>query len=115
MEQFAGAGLTASLVAIVLILAKVIKHLMDKAKPPEPPIKDNCGLTAQQAEELHEIYKYQTEQRMQWEYLRKDIKSIQDEQDAAGSRITQLISSQQRVVDRIGDLIANIDKLLQRG
>ncbi len=55
-----------------------------------------------------------TEQKVQNEYLRTDIHSIKAGQDTLSARIGELISSQQRVIDKLENLTASLDRMVEK-
>jgi 2-succinyl-5-enolpyruvyl-6-hydroxy-3-cyclohexene-1-carboxylate synthase len=113
VEHIAAGGATASFLGIIFGVIKLIQYwLTKKAAAPTVVIENSDrhdtpghAFTAQQVEELHTILLYTTEQKIQSEYLRSDIRQIKEGQDNLNSRISELISSSQRVIDRLTDLI----------
>ena len=112
-EHLTSATITTALVSSIYGLVKVIQYFLTKSSaPPKEEVADNGHpMPRQQAEEIHTMFLYLTEAKVQQEYLRADIRSIKEGQDALSLRISELISSQQRVVDRMGDLIEKLDHI----
>lgn len=113
-STFGSGAIAAGLMAVIYALIKIIEYLISKKKNGNgvDKVAARVKLEDQQMDEIHSCFLYLTEQKIQWEYLRGDIKGIRDEYGELNRRISDLVTSQQRVVDRIGDLINSMDKLV---
>lgn len=103
-------GLTAALIALVIVLVRIVEHLVFKKKNGAA-----CnGLNPTQTEQLDHVFSFCKELKIEWDYMKRDVRSVKEDQDVLYARIADLISSQQRVTDRINDLIISVDKLITR-
>jgi uncharacterized coiled-coil DUF342 family protein len=108
-EQLLSGGIAASLVGSIYGLIKLVTYLIQRAKTEHLPEARNA-MPEQQAAEIHAMFMTMVEQKIQWDYLRSDIKSIRDGQDVINSRINELINGMSRVTDKLVDLIDRIDR-----
>ena len=126
IEQITASGISTAIIGCIYGIIKFIQWwIKDKKTGPSVVIENNpttppapspqaptSYFTHQQEEELHAIYLYTTEQKIQSEYLRADIRAIKEGQDNMNSKISEqileLVSSTQRLVDRISDLITTL-------
>ena len=118
MIDLAGAGTLGAILAITLILARVIEFLVKKffsKKEKESPEQIVSPLTAVQSNELHQIYTYNLEQKLQWDYIKDEVKDQSERCNNLHDAMRDLVNVQQRSCDNIDRLINRIDKLLDRG
>ena len=136
------AGIIASLVAVMLILARVIEHLiMRKIRNGKTP-DGSSGLSKEQAAQLKSLFdthnRFDTngvplwyvphdlrsmpgqilnqfrdhvaDDGIQFQTINRELVALGREQNLMNNRINDLISSTNRLVDRIGDLITRLEK-----
>jgi hypothetical protein len=68
---------------------------------------------SQHLEGVHQISTYIIEDKVQQEYLRHDISAIKNNQDILNTRIAELVASQTRLVDRLGEMVQRMDRILE--
>lgn len=113
-------GVASGIVGIIYGLVRLVTWLVKKnPSPADEPISSNQSLTQhleaiktplnQHLDTLHQISIYIIEDKIQQEYLRRGVQDIKSGQDVLNSRIPELVASQQRLVDRIADLIQRLD------
>jgi len=105
----ASIAILTTLMGIVMGLVEVVKHLIVKKKQ-----NGNGHLTPAQAEQLTNVSKFCTQFEVRWDYLQNDIRELKEEQATNNSQISKLIASQERVVERMIELIAKMDRVLER-
>lgn len=123
-------ALLVALVGVIVSLIRIVEHLVVKKKQ-----NGHGVLTKEQAEELHTLYKMHDryddngvprwffpgdvldmtrahceESSLKLNTIIQDQTTIRNEQHTIYSKINDLISSQQRVTDRISDLINKLDR-----
>lgn len=114
--DFASIGTITAILAITLILARVIEFLVKKIfKGKESSSEIVSGLTPVQANELHQAYTYNLEQKLQWNYVRDELKDQSNKCNSLHDAMRDLANIQQRSCDNIDRLVGRIDKLLDRG
>jgi hypothetical protein len=116
-EYVASGGLGAFISVVVYGVIRAIQWYIGKNKQPITTVnieeKDH-GMSHQQGEELRTIFIHVTEQKIQQEYLRADIRNLREGQEKVEARITELIISQQKLTDRLADLVGSMDRLLDK-
>jgi hypothetical protein len=114
--DFTGIGTITAILAITLILARVIEFLVKKIfKGKESSSQTVSSLTPEQANELHQAYTYNLEQKLQWDYVRDELKDQSENCNDLHDAMRDLVHVVQRSCDNTDRLVSRIDKLLDRG
>jgi len=127
-EQLLTGGVSAAFLSMVFGFVKLIQWwIKEKKSGPSVVIENNQPVPStslqgmqtlpfphQQEEELHTVYLYLTEQKIQFDYLRLDIRAIKETCDDHASRMSELVSTTQRLMDRISDLITALSHAQER-
>ena len=127
-EQLLTGGASAAFLSMVFGFVKLIQWwIKEKKSGPSVVIENNQPVPStslqgmqtlpfphQQEEELHTVYLYLTEQKIQFDYLRLDIRAIKETQDTLCGKMSELVSTTQRLMDRISDLITVLSHTQQK-
>ena len=109
VEHLLSGGIAASLVGSIFGLVKLITYLIQKNRDIALPNATNA-MPHQQQDEIHAIFLWTVERKIQWEYLCNDIRGLKVSQDIINSRIAELVNSMSKVTDKLVDLIDRIDR-----
>jgi hypothetical protein len=122
MIDMASYGILGAILGVTLILARVIEALVKKflnlgawKTKKESPSEIVSSLTPEQANELHQAYTYNLEQKLQWDYVRDELKEQSENCNDLHDAMRDLVNTQQRSCDNTDRLVSRIDKLLDRG
>ena len=127
-EQLLTGGVSAAFLSMVFGFVKLIQWwIKEKKSGPSVVIENNQPVPStslqgmqtlpfphQQEEELHTVYLYLTEQKIQFDYLRLDIRAIKETLDTNCAKMSELVSTTQRLMDRISDLITVLSHTQQK-
>lgn len=115
IEHITGGGIGVAFSVVVYAVIRAISWFLARNKvTTEVKVDSNPGLPHQQDEELRAIYIHVTEQKIQLDYLRADVRNLKEGQEKVEGRITELIISQQKLTDRLSDLISSMDRLMDK-
>lgn len=111
-DQLLSGSIAGALVAALYAMIKIITWLMKRnsisSDSPTP-----TQTIAQNIEMMQQISTYIIEDKIQQEYLRRDVQGIKSGQDVLNARIGELVASQQRLVDHMSELVTRMDRAFE--
>jgi len=108
MDPGSIAVLTA-LVGVVIGLIELLKHFVTKKKQ-----NGNGHLTPDQAGQLLSVAKFCTQFEVRWDFMKENIKDLRDQASDNSASVGKLVASQDRVTERLIELINKMDRVLER-